>query len=112
MRAARSAGSGRRTRRPARRGGDPGLSAQEFFPGLLARVEAPEHLTEPAPTRELSVARLKRALPDPVRRIELHELVDGEAVRVVERLSDGDRYPPGGPASTAGVPEAAGAVVR
>ncbi|MFF5254076.1 SIR2 family protein [Streptomyces leeuwenhoekii] len=74
-----------------------GLSAQEFFPGLLARVEALEHLTEPAPTRELSVARLKRALPDPVRRIELHELVDGEAVRVVERLSDGDRYPPGEP---------------
>ncbi|NEY33747.1 hypothetical protein GTU99_16320 [Streptomyces sp. PRKS01-65] len=74
-----------------------GLTAQEFFPGLLARVEALEHLTEPAPARALSVARLKRALPDPVRRIEVHELVDAEAVRVVERLSDGDRYPPGGP---------------
>ncbi|MEV5886580.1 SIR2 family protein [Streptomyces sp. NPDC052020] len=72
-----------------------GLTAKEFFPGLLARVEALEHLTEPAPARELSVARLKRALPDPVRRIELHELVDAEAMRVVERLSDGDRYPPG-----------------
>jgi hypothetical protein len=72
-----------------------GLTAKEFFPGLLARVEALEHLTEPAPARELSVARLKRALPDPVRRIELHELVDAEAVRVVERLSDGARYPPG-----------------
>lgn len=74
-----------------------GLTAKEFFPGLLARVEALEHLTEPAPTRELSVARLKRVLPDPVRRIELHELVDAEAARVVERLSDGVRYPPGEP---------------
>ncbi|MFK4066272.1 SIR2 family protein [Streptomyces sp. NPDC029674] len=72
-----------------------GVTAEELFPGLLARVEALEHLTEPAPTRELSVARLKRALPDPVRRIDLHELVDAEVTRVVERLSDGGRYPPG-----------------
>ncbi|MDT9683485.1 SIR2 family protein [Streptomyces sp. TRM76323] len=71
-----------------------GLTAREFFPGLLTRVEALEHLAAPAPTRELSVARLKRALPDPVRRIELHELVDAEAMRVVERLADGRRYPP------------------
>ncbi|WP_328875630.1 SIR2 family protein [Streptomyces sp. NBC_00287] len=70
-----------------------GVTAKEFFPGLLDRVEALDRLTEPAPTRELSVARLKRALPDPVRRIELHELVDAEATRVVERLSDSDRYP-------------------
>ncbi|MEV5339617.1 SIR2 family protein [Streptomyces sp. NPDC052676] len=72
-----------------------GLTAKEFFPGLLARVEALDRLTEPPPTRELSVARLKRALPDPVRRIDLHELVDAEATRIVERLSDTDRYPPG-----------------
>ncbi|MCP9988876.1 SIR2 family protein [Streptomyces sudanensis] len=72
-----------------------GLTAKEFFPGLLARVEALERLAEPAPTRELSLARLKRALPDPVRRIELHELVDAEAVRVVERLSEGGGHPPG-----------------
>ncbi|URM88840.1 SIR2 family protein [Streptomyces sp. MRC013] len=72
-----------------------GLTAQEFLPGLLARVEALAHRAEPAPTRELSVARLKRALPDPVRRIDLYELVDAEAARVVERVSDGDRYPAG-----------------
>ncbi|MBW5424450.1 hypothetical protein GKQ77_23285 [Streptomyces sp. BG9H] len=75
-----------------------GLTAEEFFPGLLARVDALEHLTEPPPTREVSVARLKRALPDPVRRIDLHELVDAEATRVVERLSDDARYPAGGQA--------------
>ncbi|CAM5579971.1 hypothetical protein SGLAM104S_10029 [Streptomyces glaucescens] len=72
-----------------------GMTANEFFPGLLARVEALGQRAEPAPTRELSVARLKRALPDPVRRIDLHELVDAEALRVVARPSDGDRYPPG-----------------
>lgn len=72
-----------------------GMTANEFFPGLPARVEALGQRAEPAPTRELSVARLKRALPDPVRRIDLHELVDAEALRVVARPSDGDRYPPG-----------------
>ncbi|WP_211294705.1 hypothetical protein [Streptomyces glaucescens] len=72
-----------------------GMTANEFFPGLMARAEALGQRAEPAPTRELSVARLKRALPDPVRRIDLHELVDAEALRVVARLSDGDRYPPG-----------------
>ncbi|MET9441094.1 SIR2 family protein [Streptomyces sp. NPDC006610] len=79
-----------------------GLTAKQLFPGLLARVEALERLAEPAPARELSVARLKRALPDPVRRIELHELVDAEAMRVVERLSDGGRYRPGEQAGEAG----------
>jgi hypothetical protein len=78
------------------------LTAKEFFPGLLARVEALERLTDPAPTRELCVARLKRALPDPVRRLELHELVDAEALRVVARVSDTDRYPAGERPSDAG----------
>ncbi|WP_399922112.1 SIR2 family protein [Streptomyces kanamyceticus] len=72
-----------------------GTTAEEFFPGLLARLDALEHLSAPPPTRELSVARLKRALPDPVRRIDLHELMDAEATRVVDRLTDGGRYPPG-----------------
>ncbi|MFF8657516.1 SIR2 family protein [Streptomyces huasconensis] len=72
-----------------------GPTAAEFFPGLLARLEALDQLGAPPPTRELSVARLKRALPDPVRRIDLHELLDAEATRVVERLTDRDRYPLG-----------------
>ncbi|MET9732071.1 SIR2 family protein [Streptomyces sp. NPDC006458] len=72
----------------------PDLTAKDLFPGLLARVESLARLTDPPPTRELSVARLKRALPDPVLRVDLHELVDAETVRVVARLSDPGRYPP------------------
>ncbi|MFJ5775647.1 SIR2 family protein [Streptomyces sp. NPDC093094] len=72
-----------------------GLTAKEFFPGLLDRVEALDRLAEPAPGRELALARLKRALPDPVRRLELHELVDAEAARVAGRLTGPGRYPSG-----------------
>lgn len=47
----------------------------------------------PAPAeRDMAVARLKRALPDPVRRIELSDLIDQATARVVG-LATPDRYP-------------------
>ncbi len=67
------------------------LTADQLFTGLTARLGALDRLAAPPPTRELAVARLKRALLDPARRIELHDLVDGEGVRVVERLAGRDR---------------------
>ncbi|WP_051971242.1 SIR2 family protein [Kitasatospora azatica] len=70
-----------------------GLTADNLFTGLLARVEALDSLAAPAPTRELAVARLKQALPDPVRRIELHDLVDGETTRTLGRLAGRDQEP-------------------
>lgn len=50
-------------------------SADDLFGGLLSSVEALDRLAEPPITTATAVARLKRYLPDPVRRIDLHDLV-------------------------------------
>jgi hypothetical protein len=52
-------------------------SADDLFTDLAASVEALEKLAEPPLTTAMAVARLKRCLPDPVKRIELHDLVNG-----------------------------------
>ncbi|WP_426736978.1 SIR2 family protein [Plantibacter sp. 2H11-2] len=49
--------------------------ADEVFTELAASVEALQKLSEPPLTTAMAVARLKRALPDPTRRIELHDLL-------------------------------------
>ena len=53
----------------------PAESADALFGELLASVDALAQLAEPPLTTAMAIARLKRALPDPVRRIELHDLV-------------------------------------
>jgi hypothetical protein len=55
----------------------PAASADDLFTGLVDRVDALERLAEPPLTTAVAVARLKRYLPDPVRRIELDDLVTG-----------------------------------
>ena len=57
----------------------PAISADELFTGLVDRVDALDRLAEPPLTTALAVGRLKRYLPDPVRRIDLDDLVS-EAV--------------------------------
>jgi hypothetical protein len=49
--------------------------ADTLFSGLLANLETLDRLAEPPLTTAMAVARLKRFLPDPVKRIELHDLV-------------------------------------
>ncbi|QMU23450.1 SIR2 family protein [Gordonia rubripertincta] len=49
--------------------------ADELFSDLLASVEALDRLMEPPLTTAMAVARLKRYLPEPARRIDLHDLV-------------------------------------
>lgn len=58
-------------------------SADELFDGLLTRIDALERLAEAPLTTAVAVARLKRYLADPVRRVDLHDLV----IREVERTS-------------------------
>lgn len=53
----------------------PAASADELFTGLLDRVDALDRLAEPPLTTAVAVARLKRYLPDPARRIDLDDLV-------------------------------------
>lgn len=53
----------------------PIASADDLFAELLGSLEALERLTSPPLSTAMAVARLKRYLPDPVRRIDLHDLV-------------------------------------
>lgn len=57
----------------------PAGSADDLFTGLHERVDALERLAEPPLATAIAVARLKRYLPDPVRRIDLYDLVMGAA---------------------------------
>jgi hypothetical protein len=50
-------------------------SADELFTLIAASVDALRRLAEPPLTTAMAVARLKRALPDPLRRIELRDLI-------------------------------------
>ncbi|ORB84460.1 hypothetical protein B1987_12370 [Mycobacterium kansasii] len=65
-------------------------SADELFGDLLSSIEALESLTEPALTTAMAVARLKRCLHDPTRKIELHDLV----VLYVDKVSDSAKSQP------------------
>jgi len=62
--------------------------ADELFTDLCASVEALDRLAEPPLTTAMAVSRLKRYLPDPVRRIDLHDLVMGAVDRAVESVRE------------------------
>lgn len=61
----------------------PAASADDLFSELVADVDALERLASPPLTTAMAVARLKRYLPDPVRRIDLDDLVMGSVDDVV-----------------------------
>jgi hypothetical protein len=52
-------------------------SADELFTSMSASVDALTRLAEPPLTTAMAVTRLKRALPDALRRIELRDLIRG-----------------------------------
>lgn len=62
--------------------------AVELFTELLASTEALDRLAEPPLSTAMAVARLKRNLPDPVRRIDLHDLVMNVAGDVVSQIAE------------------------
>lgn len=67
----------------------PAAEADELFTEVLSNVEALERLAEPPLATAMAVARLKRYLPDPVRRLDLHDLVmdaiEGAAQEVIDQ---------------------------
>ncbi|WP_344016886.1 SIR2 family protein [Kitasatospora atroaurantiaca] len=73
-----------------------GLTADELFTDLLRRVEALDQMSTAPISRDLAVVRLKRALPDPVHRIELFDLVDHAVSQIVSN-STPERRPVLGP---------------
>ncbi|MEU0730647.1 SIR2 family protein [Streptomyces sp. NPDC006140] len=62
-----------------------GKSADELFTDLVRRIEALDRLTAAPITRDVAVVQLKRDLPDPLRRIELFDLVDQAVTQIVDR---------------------------
>ncbi|MFI1177486.1 SIR2 family protein [Streptomyces melanogenes] len=68
-----------------------GQSADELFTALVRRIEALDRLTVAPITRDVAVVQLKRALPDPLRRIELFDLVDQAVTEIVDRSTPADK---------------------
>lgn len=66
----------------------PAAGADEMFNELSSALELLDRLAEPPLTTAMAVARLKRYLPDPVRRIDLHDLVMQATDKVAEGVKD------------------------
>ncbi|GAA4339742.1 hypothetical protein GCM10023086_74960 [Streptomyces venetus] len=64
-----------------------GKSADELFTVLVSRIEALDRLNTAPITRDVAVVQLKRALPDPLRRIELFDLVDQAVTQITDRAT-------------------------
>lgn len=75
----------------------PAASADELFDGLLARLDALERLAEAPLTTAMAVAQLKRYLADPVRRIDLHDVVGREVDRTAAAIAAQPRSIEGSP---------------
>ncbi|MET0886841.1 MAG: SIR2 family protein [Mycetocola sp.] len=65
----------------------PTSSADDLFVELVESLDALDRLSAPPLTTAMAIARLKRYLPDPVRRIDLHDLVMGVVDGVVDSIS-------------------------
>ncbi len=65
----------------------PAASADDLFTGLVDRLSALARLAEPPLTTAVAVARLKRYLPDPVRRIDLDDLVSNAVSTAVGKAA-------------------------
>lgn len=75
----------------ASRGGSavPADSADDLFTALEDRVRALESIAQPPTSTAMLVARLKRLLPDPIKRIELSDLVLDATAPVAEAITTG-----------------------
>lgn len=62
--------------------------ADELFGDAVASIEALDRLAQPPLTTAMAVARLKRYLPDPVRRLDLYDLVMDTANDVADRIAE------------------------
>ena len=60
----------------------PGMSADQFFKDALDRLEALDRLADPPLSQAMTLARLKKALPNPTKHIELRDLLESEIDRI------------------------------
>jgi SIR2-like domain len=73
-----------------------GQTADELFTGLANRLDALDRLATMPIATDIAVEQLKRAVPDPRRRVELFDLVDGQVQRLASQVKDRTRHPLGG----------------
>jgi hypothetical protein len=71
-----------------------GASADEFFSDVLTRVEAVEAMSDSPQSLGVNIARVKRALPDQKRRIELRDLFDQQLDGLRAHLAERPATPP------------------
>lgn len=64
------------------------VTADEFFPDLVGRLEALDSFADPPLSKSLAIARLKRALPDPTKHITVRDLLDGHAQQIRDHLAE------------------------
>ncbi len=62
--------------------------ADELFDSLVGSIDALDRLAQPTLTTAMAVARLKRYLPDPLRRIDLHDLVMDAADEAARSIAE------------------------
>jgi hypothetical protein len=61
--------------------------ADAMFQELLGSIEALDRLSQPPLTTAMAVERLKRYMPDPTRRIDLHDLIMQAAAEAASRIT-------------------------
>jgi hypothetical protein len=72
----------------------PITDADGFFEDLMEKVQALEEIKQPHPmSAPVSVARLKRYLPNEQERIRLHDLMDDATTRVLAAMNDDEAFP-------------------
>lgn len=64
----------------------PDVTADRLFNDLAGSVEAIDQLREDTLSRDVAVTRLKRALADPTRQIEVHDLLDRAVHQALDHL--------------------------
>ncbi|WP_194915353.1 SIR2 family protein [Catenulispora rubra] len=69
-----------------------GMTADEFFPDLVKRLEALDVMRENPISRDMAVARLKKAITTRDR-IEIYDTVDRATTKVSDSVSDLERHP-------------------
>lgn len=75
----------------------PGMTADEFFPDLVHRLESLDALSSPPLTEEMAMARLKKLLPYRESFIEIRDLLNEEINRIQQTIqSRGSVFPEGG----------------
>lgn len=63
-----------------------GVAADRFFPDVVSRLEALDSLSSAPLSVAMSIAQLKRALPDPVKHIQVSDLFDEHVAPIRDLL--------------------------